>query len=293
MNIIDDLKVQFNIGGVVTKLIFWNIALFAIPSVVFGVLALLQLPIDYLPYISLSSSPLDLLWKPWSVLSFAFFHAGIFHILFNLLMLNFVGRLFLTFFTQKQLLSLYFVSSLFAGFVYILGYQFIPLLANNNAELIGASASVMAILFATVAYAPMMELRLMFFGSVKLWQMAMVFVVIDFIQLPLNNSGGHLAHLGGALFGYLYIKQLQKGFDLCKWFTIITDALVNLFSGRNATPFKKVHRNYNPPVVKTVSKVVTKDRTQQQIDDILDKISQSGYDSLSAAEKEFLFKAGK
>ena len=109
----------------------------------------------------------------------------------------------------------------------------------------------------------------------------------------MNNTGGHLAHLGGAFFGYLYIVQLKKGNDICGWFTSILDTLVNLFSGRKSVPFKKVHRNYNINTEKAVSKIVTKDKKQQQIDEILDKISQSGYDSLTADEKEFLFKAGK
>lgn len=293
MSIIEDLKLQFKIGGVVTKLIFWNIALFAIPSIVFGLLHLFRVEINFLSYVSLSSNPFDLLWKPWSIISYAFFHAGIFHILFNLLMLNFAGRLFLTFFTQKQLLSLYFVGAIFAGIIFILGYLSIPVLAHVNTEMVGASASVMAILFATVAYTPYMELRLMFFGNVKLWHIALVLIAVDLIQLPMNNTGGHLAHLGGAFFGYIYIQQLKKGTDICGWFSAILDALVNLFSGKKAMPFKKVHRNYNQPPTKNVSKIVTKDKAQQQIDEILDKISQSGYDSLTKEEKEFLFKAGK
>jgi membrane associated rhomboid family serine protease len=294
MSIIEDLKLQFKIGGVLIKLIFWNIALFAIPTIVFGLLQLFHIKIDFRSYVSLSSNPVDLLWKPWSIISYAFFHSNdIFHIIFNLLMLNFAGRLFLTFFTQKQLLSLYFVGSIFAGIIYIVGYLFIPALVNVNTEMVGASASVMAILFATVVYSPFMEIRLMFFGNVKLWHIALVLIIIDLIQLPMNNTGGHLAHLGGAFFGYIYIQQLKNGSDICGWFSAILDALVNLFSGRKSVPFKKVHRNYSQPITKPASKIVTKDKAQQQIDEILDKISQSGYDSLTKEEKEFLFKTGK
>ena len=149
MSIIEDLKLQFKIGDVLTKLIFWNIAFFAIPSVVFGILPLFKVNIDYLSYVSLSSNPNDLLWKPWSIFTYAFCHSSVLHILFNLIMLNFAGRLFLIFFNQKQLLSLYFVGSLFAGLVFLLSYMFFPALANVNTALVGASASVMAILFAT------------------------------------------------------------------------------------------------------------------------------------------------
>jgi len=293
MSIIEDLKLQFKIGDVLTKLIFWNIAFFAIPSVLFGILPLFKININYLSYVSLSSNPNDLLLKPWSIFTYAFCHSSILHILFNLIMLNFAGRLFLIFFNQKQLLSLYFVGSLFAGLVFLLSYMFFPALANVNTALVGASASVMAILFATVTYSPLMNIRLLLFGNVKLWHIALILIVIDLFQLPRENTGGHLAHMGGAFFGYIYIRLLKNGTDICNWFTLIIDAFSSIFGSRKSKPFKKVHRTYKAPAEKRVSKIVTKDKVQQQIDEILDKISQSGYDSLSSEEKEFLFKAGK
>jgi membrane associated rhomboid family serine protease len=293
MSLLEDLKLQFKIGDVLTKLIFWNIAFFAIPSVVFGILPLFKINIDYLSYVSLSSNPNDLLLKPWSIFSYAFCHSSILHILFNLIMLNFAGRLFLIFFNQKQLLSLYFVGSLFAGFVFLLSYMFFPALANVNTVLVGASASVMAILFATVTYSPFMNIRLLLFGNVKLWHIALILIVIDLFQLPRENTGGHLAHMGGAFFGYIYIILLKKGIHICNWFTTVLDFFSSIFGSRKSKPFKKIHRTYKVPVEKRASKIVTKDKVQQQIDEILDKISQSGYDSLSSEEKEFLFKAGK
>ena len=293
MSIIEDLKLQFKIGDVVTKLIFWNLAFFAIPSIVFGILPLFKVNIDYLSYVSLSSNPHDLLWKPWSIFTYAFCHSSVLHILFNLIMLNFAGRLFLIFFNQKQLLSLYFVGSLFAGFVFLLSYMFFPALANVTTALVGASASVMAILFATASYSPLMNIRLLLFGNVKLWHIALVLILIDLFQLPMENTGGHLAHIGGAFFGYIYIRLLKNGTDICNWFTIILDSFSSIFGNRKSKPFRKVHRTYKAPAEKRVSKIVTKDKVQQQIDEILDKISQSGYDSLSSEEKEFLFKAGK
>jgi membrane associated rhomboid family serine protease len=293
MSILEDLKLQFKIGDVLTKLIFWNIAFFAIPSILFGILPLFKVNIDYLNYVSLSSNPHELLWKPWSIFTYAFCHSSILHILFNLIMLNFAGRLFLIFFNQKQLLSLYFVSSLFAGIVFLLSYMFFPALANVNTSLVGASASVMAILFATVSYSPLMNIRLLLFGNVKLWHIALVLIVIDLFQLPKENTGGHLAHIGGAFFGYIYIRLLKNGTDICNWFTLIIDAFFSIFGNKKSKPFKKVHRTYKAPAEKRAAKIVTKDKVQQQIDEILDKISQSGYDSLSSEEKEFLFKAGK
>jgi membrane associated rhomboid family serine protease len=294
-SILEDLKLQFRMGDVTTKLIFWNIALFAIPAIFFGLLTLFNINIDYLNYVSLSSNPSDLLWKPYSVISYAFFHStqNIFHIIFNMLMLNFVGKLFVTFFTQKQLLNLYMVSAIFAGLLYIICYMVFPALSRSDASLVGASGAVMAILVATATYQPMMEVRLILFGNVKLVYLVLVFIIIDLIQLPMSNTGGHLAHIGGAFFGYLYINQIRNGNDITIWFEKIINFFATLFGNKKATPFKKVHKTYSPRQEKTVSKIVTKDKTQQQIDEILDKISKSGYDSLSKDEKEFLFNSGK
>lgn len=292
MNVFDDLKLKFKIGGIHTKLIFWNVGLFVVPLLLFGFLQLFKLKIDYLYFVSLSTVPSELLWKPWSIISYAFFHNDIFHILFNMLMLNFAGRLFVTFFTEKQLLSLYFVSAIFGGLVYIISYLVFPALVNLNVSMVGASGAIMAILVATATYHPAMEVRLLLIGNIKLVYLVLFLLVIDLIQLPMNNTGGHLAHLGGALFGYLYVKQIQNGIDITKWFAFIVDFFINIMHPEKATPFRSVHVNPRKPIQKSTSKIITKDKTQQQIDLILDKISKSGYDSLDQQEKEFLFKMG-
>ena len=289
MNIIDDLKLQYKMGGIVTRLIFWNAALFVLPWLLFALLSLLGVNIDYIHYVSLSSNPAHLLWKPWSLLSYAFFHSGIMHIIFNMIVLNFAGRLFMTYFTSKQLLGLYVLSAIFAGFSYILVFYVL----NINAPIVGASAAIMAILVATTTYHPLMDLRLLIIGNVKLWHITAVIVIVDLMQLRSENMGGHISHLSGAFFGFIFIKLLQNGTDLSTVVTRIIDFFANLFKKNTATPFKKVHKNYSNPLEKSVSKIVTKDKSQQQIDEILDKISQSGYDSLTKEEKEFLFKVGK
>ena len=289
MNIIDDLKLQYKVGGIVIKLIFWNVALFVIPWLIFSILSLVGIIIDYMQYVSLSSNPALLIWKPWSLLTYAFFHTGIMHILFNLIVLNFAGRLFMTYFTGKQLVGLYFLSAIFAGIVYISIFYIL----NINAPIIGASAAIMAILVATTTYNPLMELRLFIIGNVKLWHVAAVIILVDLMQLRSENMGGHISHLAGAFFGFIFIKLLQNGTDLSKIVSSFLDFFTNLFRKQKATPFKKVHKNYNKPLEKSVSKIITKDKSQQQIDEILDKISQSGYDSLNKEEKEFLFRVGK
>lgn len=290
MNIFNDLKIQYRSGNVTTKLIFWNIALFIFPEVIFAILKLFTIFIDYHQYIALSNSFADLVYKPWTLISYNFFHGSFFHLLSNVLMLNFIGTLFTTYFTQKQLLGLYFLGGIFGGFIYMLSYALLPLLAHQSAILVGASASVMAILWATTTYNPYFEVKIPLIGFVKLWHIALIFLVIDLIQLPLTNSGGHLAHLGGAMFGYIFINFIKNGTDLTLYFNKGIDFATNLFSTKKATPFKKVHKNNNNQNFQKNN--LNKDLNQQQIDEILDKISKSGYDSLSVAEKEFLFKAG-
>lgn len=293
MTLLQDLKMQYRTGGMGIRLIFWNLLFFVVPEVLFALLRLFGIENDYLYYVSLSSTLANLAWKPWSLVTYAFFHGGIIHLVLNMLMLNFIAQLFTTFFTQKQLLGAYVLGAVFSGLVFLAGYAFFPVLTNQNTQMVGASGAIMALLFATVTYQPFMDVRLFGVFRLQLWKISFFFIFIDLIQLPLNNTGGHIAHLAGALFGFLYVKLLQQGTDLSRIVTAVIDFFVNLVRPSQTTTFKRVHVNPRKAVVKTESKVVMKDKTQQQIDEILDKISQSGYDSLTAAEKEFLFKAGK
>lgn len=287
MNILDDLKLQYKTGGIVQKLIFCNIVVFVFFALLDVILKLSKINIEYYNYIALSSLPNEFLMKPWTLITFNFMHAGFLHLFFNLMVLHFSGRLFNTYFTDKQLLGVYVLGGVFSGLIYILSYLFI----NKVGLLVGASGAIMAILIAVTTYAPFMLLRIPLIGIVKLWHVSFVILFIDLIQLPLDNTGGHIAHLGGALFGFIYIKVLQSGTDLTKPFSAILDFFATFFKPKKKTPFKKVHRNDTKKSVNSFQD--NKDVTQKQIDDILDKISKSGYDSLTKEEKEFLFKAGK
>ncbi|MBL7885995.1 MAG: rhomboid family intramembrane serine protease [Flavobacterium sp.] len=293
MSVLEDLKLQYKMGSISIRLVFWNVTLFVVPEVVFAVLKLFNIKIQYLNFVSVSSSINDLMWKPWSMVSYSFFHSGIMHLLFNMLMLYYVGRLFITFFTQKQLLGVYLLGAIFSSSVFIVSYAFLPALTTISTQMIGASGSVMAILFATTSYQPYMEVHLFGVFKMRLWHIAFILVFFDLIQLPLENTGGHLAHIGGAVFGYIYIFLLKRGTDLTSGINSFFDFMVTIFSKKQGTKFKKVYVNPKKPAVKRESKIVTKDKTQQQIDEILDKISKSGYDSLTKDEKEFLFNSGK
>jgi len=287
MNILDDLKLQYKLGGIAMKLIYWNIACFLISLVFFYQYS--GGGFEYPNRLALSSDPNAFLFKPWTFLTYSFFHSSFLHLLFNMLVLNFASQLFLTFFTQKQYLGLYILSAVFSGIIFALSYYFL----NYSATIVGASAAIMAILVAATTYQPLMNVRLLLIGNVKLWHITGVILILDLMQFKLGNTGGHISHLAGAFFGFVFIKLLQNGTDLSLIISKILDFFANLFSKSSSTPFKKVHKNYNKPSQKPTSRIVTKDKTQQQIDEILDKISQSGYDCLTKEEKEFLFKAGK
>lgn len=291
-SIIDDLKFQYKIGGIANKIIYWNVGFFLLSIIFFyqfksGVF-------DFPNWLAISSEPTLFLTRPWTLLTYAFFHYGFLHLFFNMMVLNFSSRLFLTFFTQNQYLGLYILSAIFSALCFVLSFYFL----HQNSSMVGASAAIMALLVATTTYQPLMEIRLLLIGNVKLWHITAVLLLLDLLQIQMNNMGGHIAHLSGAFFGYIYIKLLQNGTDLSR----IVDSIVNLFNKKQSKPFKKVYVNSKKPAVKRgtsgselakQSKIVIKDKTQQQLDEILDKISQSGYDSLTTEEKDFLFKAGK
>ena len=286
-SIIDDLKMNYKLGGMTQKLIYWNVACFLVSLVFFYQFSLGSF--NFPNWVALSSEPTVFIFNPWTLLTYSFFHDGFGHVFFNMIILNFSSTFFLTFFNQKQLLGLYVLSAIFAGIVFALSYYFL----NLSASIVGASAAIMAILVAATTYRPLMNVRLLLIGNVKLWHITAVILLIDLMQIRIENTGGHIAHLAGAFFGFLFIKLLENGTDLSKIVSSVIDFFVNLFSKSKATPFKKVHKNYKSTTIQKTSKIITKDKTQQQIDEILDKISKSGYDCLTKEEKEFLFKVGK
>lgn len=287
MSVLEDLKRQYKTGGISNKMIYWNVGIFLISIIFFY-----QFKLGFFlfpDWLALSSYPEVVFNKPWTLLSYAFFHYGFMHLFFNMMVLNFSSHLFLTFFTQKQYLGLYILSAIFAGICFVLSFY----LLDKSSTMVGASAAIMALLVATTTYQPLMDLRLMLIGYVKLWHVTAVILLLDLLQIQVSNTGGHIAHLSGAFFGFIYIKLLQRGIDLSRIVNSVLEFVSSIFDRKQKTPFKKVHVNKKKSSASSKSKIVTKDKTQQQIDEILDKISQSGYDSLTKEEKEFLFKAGK
>lgn len=284
------------------KLIAVNVAVFILFFFFKTLAFLFQLPSDFLlEWFVFPKEIGEFLLKPWSIITYAFLHSGIWHILSNMLILYYAGVYFLQFFSPKKLLTCYFLGAIFGALVYMASYNLFPAFQGmGRSYLLGASAAVMAVLVGVATHVPNLRIRLILIGSIKFWWIAAFLVILDVIQIPMNNPGGHLAHLGGAAFGYIYASQLGKGNDIASGFEKLIDWVGSLFAGSNKTPAKKsnlktVHRR-EPATRSTTSyssRTRNKREQQEKIDAILDKISKSGYDSLTRQEKEFLFNAGK
>lgn len=279
-SIIDDLKRNYKYGGAAQKLIFWNIGISVVFFILHGIFPVVYEKLFY--WLVLTDDVKRMFIKPWTLLTYSFIHAGIVHLILNMILLYFVSQLFSTFFSQKQFMTTYILGAIVGGvFFELFGLVFV----HSGNILVGASAAIISPLFALVTFNPHMQIRLLLIGNVKIWYIAAFIVAIDLLQLMgTSNIGGHLAHLGGAALGVIYALLLKEGKDI----SLILDKIANILKKKKGTPFKKVYVNKNNTANNTV-----KEETQKQIDLILDKISKSGYESLTKEEKSFLFNAGK
>ena len=294
----DKIRYKIQMASVTEKLIAVNVLIFILFFLFRTIAYLFQFPSEFLiEWFVFPKEPMEFLMKPWSIITYSFLHSGIWHILSNMLILYFSGIYFLNYFSPKRLLNYYFLGVIIGALVYMLSYNLFPAFqGTGKSYLMGASAGVMAVLIGIASYIPNMRVRLMFLGNIKFWWIAAFLVIIDIIQIPMGNAGGHLAHLGGAALGYLYTNQLQKGNDIGKWFENIIDSIASLFKPKERKArMKTVHRTGKATPKKQPLKRNNFDKgdKQKRVDAILDKISKSGYESLSKAEKDFLFQAGK
>lgn len=248
-------------------------------------------------YLSLPSDPVEFLTKPWTLITYFFTHEGFFHILFNMLNLYWFGMLLNEYLGNRRLLSLYVLGGIAGGLLYIAMYNLLPGFASRsaNAQLIGASASVLAIVVGAATLLPNYTFNLLLIGPVKIKWIAAALVLMSwaFAREGSGNAGGNIAHLGGAFIGWLFIKQLQRGNDMGRPVLAITDFFSNLFKRR--PKLKVTHRTANPfsnGRTTTTTQPGGKP-SQHEIDRILDKISSSGYESLSKEEKQKLFQASQ
>src|SRR5690554_912750 len=287
----NNLSYKFKTADVLTKLIVINAAVFLIVRL--GAFFMSMPPGWFSRWFVLSDDFETILIRPWSLISYGFLHFDFFHILFNMIWLYWFGRIVLNLFTGKRLITLYMLGAMSGGLLFALSYSLFPVFQDMRGYLIGASGAVTAIMIFIATYTPNTEVRLFTF-NLKLWHIALFLFVFDLLRIPSSgNAGGLLAHVGGGVFGYVYALQLTKGNDIGKWFENFMDWIVGLFKKKNHVPFKKVHRNKTASAAKRKTSPISKSEHQKKIDTILDKISQSGYESLSKEEKDYLFRAGK
>lgn len=294
-NIITDLRQRFRQGSISLQLIYINIGVFLLLTLVQVILMLFNIrgfsPIRWL---EMPSDVTRLLVQPWSVFTYMFLHADVFHLLFNMLWLYWFGQLFLYNFSAKHLRGLYLLGGIAGALLYLLFYNIFPYFHGVSGMMVGASASVLAIVVASAVSMPEYRLNLLFFGQVKLKYVALVVVLTDLLFITSNNAGGHIAHLGGALAGWWFARGIRDGkYDATSWINRLLDTVQGWFvrSPRKGKPRMKVHVGGKHG--KDYDYNARKRSQEEEIDRILDKVRQSGYEGLTAEEKRKLFDASQ
>lgn len=272
---ITDLKRKFQQGDIAVRLVYFNVAVFLVVTVVQIFLTLFNVPSSpWMHFLELPAWTEAFIRQPWSLITYMFMHAGVLHILFNMLWLFWFGRLFLMFFSAKHLRGLYFLGGICGGVLYMVAYNVFPYFqdAVYSSYLLGASASVLAIVVAVGVREPNYPVQFLFIGTVRLKYVALFMVVLDLLFMTSGNAGGHIAHLGGALAGWVFAVGLQLGHPVKR-----KPKMKVHYGGRQAD------YDYN----------ARKKEREAEIDRILDKLRKSGYNSLTEEEKKSLFDASK
>ncbi|MFW5755562.1 MAG: rhomboid family intramembrane serine protease [Tangfeifania sp.] len=288
MDIANDIKRTFKEGSVLTRLIYINLGVFLVVKLVAVIFYLAGQPFSPLEWLAVPSRFDELVLKPWTPVTYMFLHESFLHILFNILGLYWFGKLFLYHFEGQKLLSVYLLGGLAGALLYVVVFNVSPTFESVRGLMLGASASVFAILVAVAAYDPNREIHLFFIGRFPLKYIAIFYVVLSVISISTDNPGGNLAHVGGAAWGWFYIFQLRRGRDWGAGLVNLIDKIPDLFQSEN---HMKV--TYRQPPRDDYEYNRRQNVKQDEINRILDKIAKSGYESLTKKEKEILFKQGK
>ncbi len=301
MAFIDDLKYRYRTGSMLMRLIYVNIAVFVVFRVL-GLVAFFGYPVALVPlkWIEVSSNAWEVLVKPWTLITYAFAHYEIMHILFNMLWLYWLGRIFMEYFNAKQLTALYIYGALGGAALYLAAYNLLPVFHGQGSYMLGASASVIAIVVATATYAPDYRIGLLFIGAVSLKWVAIVTVGIDLLSIDAVNPGGHIAHLGGALVGVLYGMMMKRGHDITAPLNAAIDSVVAMFSrlgsmkkakGPGAPVGGSAYRRTDSSATSSAAGRDTSASRpgEKELDEVLAKIKRSGYTALTPEERDLLF----
>ncbi|MBK8806826.1 MAG: rhomboid family intramembrane serine protease [Bacteroidales bacterium] len=286
MNILEDLKSNFKQGNMLTKLIFINVGVFLLAKIIIVIGNLSQSNFEYyiLEYFAMPSGARDFLFRFWTAITYMFLHTGFLHLLFNMLWLYWMGKIFIDLLNGRRLLAVYLLGGFSGALLYMLVYN---LLGYDSHPLLGASAGVMSVVIATAVYFPNYTIYLMFIGPVKLKYLGAAAIVLDVITLDDGNFGGHIAHFGGEIFGFIWASKLKNGTDIAKGFSNFCDSFFSIFKPKSKV---KVHYRNESGSSRTTNQEKSNAVSQKEIDIILDKIAKSGYNSLTKEEKEVLFK---
>lgn len=288
MDLIKEFRYRLRQGNAIVQIILVNAAVFVLFAVT-GVLLFLFNQVGILSvlrqYLMLPASLPTLLTQPWTLITYMFLHEGFIHILFNMLWLYWFGSLFQQYLGNSKTWQAYLLGGIFGGVIYIVAFNVFPAFSVQlgNAYALGASAGVLSLVFAAATLLPDYQVVLFLLGPVRLKYIALVSVFIDLLSIPNGNAGGHIAHLGGAFFGFLFVKMLYSNSKMPATLDAIFSTLGKLF----------VRKPSNVKIHYRSGKEVNAKPAQQEIDTILEKISKNGYDSLSKKEKEILFRAGR
>jgi len=296
-SILDDIKFNLRTGNNLLRFILINIGVFILLGLLslFDNLFKLGGLLQFHDYFTFPSSPVWWVRKPWTLLSYMFLHKDLFHLLGNMIMLYFGGRIFTEFLGNQRIVAIYFAGGIAGALLYMLLYNTIPMFADAglNSDLIGASAAVLAIFFAIAGYLPDYEVSLILIGPVRLKYIALFLFLLDLLSIDKSNPGGHIAHIGGALFGIAYARGLRKGYDFTTIFNNVINKTAALFSRSSKNNTSKMKVAYKQADAQKVKAAKAAKNKQEIIDGILDKISKSGYDSLTKEEQETIFKMSK
>lgn len=292
---ISELKDKFNRGNISLQFIYINVGIFVVTTLVSVFLMLFNAGGAFLmDFLQLPAYMPRFLTQPWSLFTYMFLHAGALHLLFNMLWLYWFGQLFLSFFSARHFRGLYILGGLCGGLFYMLALNVFPYFTPYiySSMLLGASASVLAIVIATAVRSPEYRVNFMFVGAVRLKYVALIVVVTDLLFITSGNGGGHIAHLGGALAGWWFAWSLAKGRDVTSWINQVFDWLLG---GFKLKPLKKKPKMKAQQGGRKADYDYNARKKQQsdEIDRILDKLKKSGYTSLSDEEKKRLFDASK